>query len=241
SMPMIVGTGLHFIRFWISSNAPKIAVEIGESEDSHKAYDIIKRYRMQAIDDAIKHCIKKADEEGLQLTDADKVYLENALIEDGMREAVVEAMTIRASRSYWIGYELPRTLSIEASYTRQKEIRGVLFEITGHPDAVFTDGLDYFVYDYKSGRPAPMNDWIYQSHRFQLNGYAWLLQGSEVNVKVGAVNYINDFSMFRVRIVLLDPYRVDFTLERLADWVTGSELPEPCYHKFFREHSSEFP
>lgn len=229
SMPLVHGTAHHYVRYYFYLKALSLAEQIDKTESVHAVYDLFKQYRVQAVEYALQKTVERYQKEGFQFTESDYMYLEQALLEDALRDAIVEAISVSSQRRFWIGYTVPKSLRLEEEIICEVKIRNRIFKLWAHPDLIFTDGLYNYVYDYKSGMPASLEVWIYPWNRLQLDGYSYGYEKAGLGkISSGAIIYLQDYSMFRFRITTLDPLRFESGLLKVDDWLNGEK---PSYEE----------
>ena len=151
-----------------------------------------------------------------------------------MRDAEIEHFSTKFKRGEDIFFriylsEAEFTGSVELTFGDEK----ILVHLSGHPDMIFHTMRGMEVWDYKSGHPARLIDWIHYSEYIQLDGYSYLyniLNQNDPPINVGTIVYLQiRGSLYDKRPIITEPKRFEEPLTQIAGWyLETTNPPTPC-------------
>jgi len=230
-----IGSALHDVRYWFNKNVDEISKSL-EAEDVYSIWDHLKRSYTKAGGEAINKQKARMKYDNVEFEPADMVHFESVIYEDVLRQAANTSMNLRMNRKYYESYQHPKLLLLEGNDSKtllaKKVIDGVTVEVTAHQDVAIWIPISsvWCAYDYKTGRPTPIDQWIEPYHLQQLNGYSWIIVTLGLGkCPIGVVIFTQESDMFSHRYVPLNPDNFEKLLRILVGWSKG-ERPDwtPC-------------
>jgi hypothetical protein len=227
-----IGSALHDVRYWFLRNSEEISTVLDSFDSIHSAYDYLKEKYNEVAKWAIDRQKQRIERSGQTFDQTDLIYLEDSVYGDAAREAATSAMNLRFRKQYGLNNQTPKLLLLEGSDTKPiiatKEIDGAIVNVSAHQDIAYWIPINgvWCAYDYKTGKPVPLDVGIESYHFAQLNGYSWVIETAGLGkCPIGAINFTQVLGIFSLRPVLLNPMLFENLLHVLVGWHRG-KLPD---------------